>query len=77
EGRRQEIMLPKEEALAVIGRDEAKQLAKEVADKAITLVKAKHEGIFPVNPERYKRIVLVEGDGEKGGCGAMIHAGTQ
>ncbi|HEM4165837.1 glycoside hydrolase family 3 protein [Streptococcus suis] len=77
EGRRQEIMLPKEEALALIGRDEAKQLAKEVADKAITLVKAKQEGIFPVNPERYKRILLVEVDGYKGGFGAMINAGKK
>ncbi|WP_105111693.1 glycoside hydrolase family 3 protein [Streptococcus suis] len=77
EGRRQEIMLPKEEALALIGRDEAKQLAKEIADKAITLVKAKQEGIFPVNPERYKRILLVEVDGYKGGFGAMINAGKK
>lgn len=77
EGCRQEIMLPKEEALALIGRDEAKQLAKEVADKAITLVKAKQEGIFPVNPERYKRILLVEVDGYKGGFGAMINAGKK
>ncbi|CYU02828.1 glycosyl transferase family protein [Streptococcus suis] len=77
EGRRQEIMLPKEEALALIGRDEAKQLAKEVADKAITLVKAKQEGIFPVKPERYKRILLVEVDGYKGGFGAMINAGKK
>lgn len=77
EGRRQEIMLPKEEALALIGRDEAKQLAKEVADKAITLVKAKQEGIFPVNPEHYKRILLVEVDGYKGGFGAMINAGKK
>ncbi|MFI3116771.1 glycoside hydrolase family 3 protein [Streptococcus suis] len=77
EGRRQEIMLPKEEALDLIGRDEAKQLAKEVADKAITLVKAKQEGIFPVNPERYKRILLVEVDGYKGGFGAMINAGKK
>lgn len=77
EGRRQEIMLPKEEALALIGRDEAKQLAKEVADKAITLVKAKQEGILPVNPERYKWILLVEVDGYKGGFGAMINAGKK
>ena len=77
EGRRQEIMLPKEEALALIGRDEAKQLAKEVADKAITLVKAKQEGILPVNPERYKRILLVEVDGYKGGFGAMFNAGKK
>ncbi|HEM3642170.1 TPA: beta-hexosaminidase [Streptococcus suis] len=77
EGRRQEIMVPKEEALALIGRDGAKQLAKEVADKAITLVKAKQEGIFPVNPDRYKRILLVEVDGYKGGFGAMINAGKK
>lgn len=77
EGRRQEIMLPKEEALALIGKDEAKNLAKEVADKAITLVKSKQEGIFPVNPDRYKRILLVEVDGYKGGFGAMINAGKK
>ena len=77
EGRRQEIMLPKEEALALIGKDEAKNLAKEVADKAITLVKSKQEGIFPVNPDRYKRILLGEVDGYKGGFGAMINAGKK
>lgn len=77
EGRREEIMLSKEEALKLIGTDEAKKIAAEVADKAITLVKAKQEGIFPVNPERYKRILLVEVDGYKGGFGAMINAGKK
>lgn len=77
EGRREKIMLSKEEALKLIGTDKAKKIAAEVADKAITLVKAKQEDIFPVNPERYKRILLVEVDGYKGGFGAMINAGKK
>ena len=77
EGRRHEIMLPKEEAMAMIGTQKAQSLAKEVADKAITLVKAKQEGIFPIIPERYKRILLVEVDGYKGGFGAFINSGKK
>ncbi|MBR7928039.1 beta-hexosaminidase [Aerococcaceae bacterium zg-ZUI334] len=77
EGRREEIMLPKEEALKLIGTEEAKVVAAEVADTAITLVKAKQEGIFPVTPERYKRILLVEVEGYKGGFGAMINSGKK
>lgn len=77
ERRRQEILLPKEEALARIATDEAKAIAEEVADKAITLVKAKQEGIFPVTPERYKRILIVEVDGYKGGFGALINSGKK
>ncbi|MBS4462795.1 beta-hexosaminidase [Aerococcaceae bacterium zg-B36] len=77
EGRREEIMLPKEEALKLIGTEEAKAIAAEVADTAITLVKAKQEGIFPVTPERYKRILLVEVEGYKGGFGAMINSGKK
>ena len=77
EGRREDIMLPKEEALKKIGTEEAKAIAAEVAEKAITLVKAKEEGLFPITPERYKRILLVEVDGYKGGFGAMINAGKK
>lgn len=77
EGHREDVMLPKEEALALIGTDEAKTIAAEVSDKAITLVKAKQEGIFPVTPERYKRILLVEVDGYKGGFGALINSGKK
>ncbi|CAM2838504.1 putative beta-N-acetylglucosaminidase/beta-glucosidase [Streptococcus acidominimus] len=77
EGRRKEILLPKEEALEKIGTDEAKRLSDEVADKAITLVKDKQKDIFPVTPERYKRILLVEVEGYKGGFGAMINSGKK
>lgn len=49
---------PKKEGLSAIGKPEYKEITKEVADKAITLVKHTEE-IFPVTPEKYKRILLV------------------
>lgn len=49
---------PAKEGLTVVGKPEYKAIAKEVADKAITLVKHT-EDIFPVTPEKYKRILLV------------------
>lgn len=66
-----EILPPKEEALAKIGLPENKALFKEVADEAITLVKDKQE-IWPVTPEKYKRVLLVEVTGVQGGFGALI-----
>lgn len=77
EGHREDIMLPKDEAMALIGTAEAKASAAEVSDKAITLVKAKQEGIFPITAERYKRILIVEVDGYKGGFGALINSGKK
>jgi len=53
-----EIMMPKEEALKQIGLPENVALFKEVADRAITLVKDKQD-IWPVTPEKYKRVLLV------------------
>ena len=49
---------PKKEGLSVIGKPEYKKITKEIADRAITLVKHT-EDIFPVTPEKYKRILLV------------------
>ncbi len=72
EGRREEIMLDKEEAMSRINTEEHQAVAAEVADKAITLVKDKQKDIFPVTPERYKRILIVDVEGHKGGFGAMI-----
>ena len=51
-------MMPKEEAMKQIGRPENVALFKEVADRAITLVKDKQD-IWPVTPEKYKRVLLV------------------
>lgn len=69
---REEIMLPKEEALSRIATEANTAVVREVADKAITLVKDKQKDLFPVTPERYKRILLVPVSGIKGGFGAMI-----
>ena len=66
-----EILPPKEEAMAKIGLPENKALFKEVADQAITLVKDKQE-IWPVTPEKYKRVLLVDVKGVQGGFGAML-----
>ena len=49
---------PAKEGLSAIGRPEYKEIAKEVAEKSVTLVKHT-EDIFPVTPEKYKRVLLV------------------
>ncbi|AMB99193.1 beta-hexosaminidase [Aerococcus urinaehominis] len=67
-----ELLAPKEEALAKIKTDEHVAMAKEVADKAITLVKNNQPDIFPVTPERYEKVLLVLNEGVKGGFGQMI-----
>lgn len=69
---REEIMLPKEEAMAQINTEESQAVVREVANKAITLVKDKQKDLLPVTPEKYKRILLVPVEGIKGGFGAMI-----
>ena len=66
-----EILPSKEEAMAKIGLPENKAIAVEVADKAITLVK-NNQNIFPISPEKTKRVLLVNVEGHKGGFGAMI-----
>ena len=66
-------MMPKEEAMARIGLPENKAIAAEVADKGIVLVK-NTEDIFPISPEKYKRVLLVDVKGTEGGFGALIGA---
>ncbi|TNH06690.1 beta-hexosaminidase, partial [Testudinibacter sp. TR-2022] len=71
---KKEILPQREHALSQIGLPENKALFKEVADKAITLVKNKQD-IFPILPEKYKRILLVDIKGVEGGFG-KITAGS-
>lgn len=66
-----DLFLPKEEALAKINTEESQAVVREVADKAITLVKNEQE-LLPITPEKYKRILLVPVQGIQGGFGAMI-----
>lgn len=71
---KENILPPKAEAMAKIGLPENKALFREVGDHAITLVKNK-EDIFPVVPEKYKRILLVNVKGTDGGFGKMVAGG--
>lgn len=73
---REKIMLSKEEALSKINTDYAKTIANTVSDKSITLVKHKQVDLLPILPERYKRILLVNVEGVKGGFGALISGGV-
>lgn len=68
-----EIVPPKTVMEQLIGCEEHKAVAKEISDKAITLVKYRDEDVFPVIPERYKRIMIVSVNGlSAGGVGAMM-----
>ena len=66
-----EILPAKEEAMAKIGLEENKEIAKEVADKGITLVKNTQE-LLPISPGRQKRVLLVEAKGTEGGFGKFL-----
>jgi beta-N-acetylhexosaminidase len=61
-----EIMPPKENVHQVVGCSEHKAMAREVAEKSVTLVKNKQD-VFPLTPEKYKRITIVPVKGASGG----------
>jgi len=49
--------LPVEDAATVIGAQAHQDLADEVADRAVTLVK-EEPGVLPLTPERYRRVLV-------------------
>ena len=53
-------IVPSKEALSVIGSEEFKNIAKEISDEAITLVKNVDKTILPISVEKNKRILLIE-----------------
>jgi beta-N-acetylhexosaminidase len=50
-------LVPGKDALAVVGCEEHRKMAKEVADKAITLVRDE-ASLLPLSAKKYKRIYL-------------------
>ncbi|MDP9801338.1 beta-N-acetylhexosaminidase [Arcanobacterium wilhelmae] len=62
---REEILPPKEEALACIGLPENTAVARQVADHAITLVKSKQAGVLPISPTSHKRVLVVAVSGPR------------
>lgn len=62
---REEILPPKEEAMARIGLEENTKLGPELADDAITLVKNLHPDNLPLSVEKTPRILVVPVSGPK------------
>ena len=54
-----EIVPPREKLSEVVGCKGHVSMQKEISDKAVTLVKYKDKDVFPITPERYKRIMIV------------------
>ena len=71
-----EILQPKAEAMAKIGLDSYKEIAKEISDKSITLVK-NEENIFPISPEKHKRVLLVNVKGIANGIADLMGGGKK
>lgn len=68
-----EIVPPKAVMEQTVGCEEHKAVAREISDKAITLVKYKDEDVLPMIPERYKRIMIVSVGGLSAGVmGTMM-----
>ena len=71
-----EILQPKAEAMAKIGLDSYKEIAKEISDKSITLVK-NEENIFPISPEKHQRVLLVNVKGIANGIADLMGGGKK
>ncbi|MEG2037984.1 MAG: glycoside hydrolase family 3 N-terminal domain-containing protein, partial [Ruthenibacterium sp.] len=59
-------MPPRADIAKIVGCEEHKAMAREIAQRAVTLVKNKDE-VFPLTPEKYRRILLVHATGATGG----------
>ena len=61
-----------EELAAVLSNAEYKAYAPEVSKDALTLVKYKDEGVLPITPEKYKRIMIVNIKGADTAMGKLM-----
>ena len=70
---KEELVPSREKMLETVGCEEHKAMQREIAQKAITLVKYKDKDVLPLTPKRYKRIMIVYVKGlEAPGLGAVI-----
>ena len=54
-----ELVPSQETVAATLGKPEYKEMHQAISRDCITLVKYKDEGVLPITPERYKRIMIV------------------
>ena len=64
-----------EKARAVVGSSSHKKIAREVADKNITLVKCE-EGVLPISPDKFKRVLVYKKEGAASAFGGGISLGA-
>ena len=70
-----EELVPQPDVLAeILGKQEYKDMQKAISKDAVTLVKYKDKEVFPITPERYKRIMIVHVKGAEGAMGALMKA---
>ncbi len=68
-----EELVPTPEFLqGVLGKEKYKEMQKRISNDAITLVKYKDKDVFPLTPERYKRIMIVHVKGNGGAMGELM-----
>lgn len=60
-----QILLPKEEAMARIQIPENLAVATELSERAVTLVKNTDDGVLPISPAKHKRVLVVPISGPK------------
>ena len=56
----------------VFGSDETKALAGSISRDSVTLVKYKDEGVLPITPDKYKRVMIVYVKGAAGPMDALV-----
>ena len=61
-------------APVALGKDEAKAAEADISRDAITLVKYKDEGVLPITPDKYKRIMIVHLKGAPGPMDDLVKA---
>ncbi len=59
----------------LVGKEEHKKVAKEIADMSITLVKNK-ENLLPISPKRYKRVLFYSLESTAGSMGFSVAVGA-
>lgn len=70
----QERVAPLEKVEETLKNPEYIRMQKEIADESMTLVKYLDEGVLPITPEKYKRIMLVHIKGVADGMTALMKA---
>ena len=66
------ITVTDEECAAALQNPEFKAVAPAIFKDCLTLVKYKDEGVLPINPEKYKRIMIVNIKGADTAMGKLI-----